>query len=331
MPKNCVAASVRTVISSFEGFTIRKCCAPCGWRFWRCFATRGGSGATLSLIDGVADVSRRCAEGDIEYAEGYHHAYRLESFHRSGHWPSVVNVIEKIVGGAVLPHPMKIARLWFPKFVQDTTPVHQDFVHFQGSYDTYTCWSPVGDCPIALGGLAVLPGSHKRNTVLDHHFSLGAGSLTVDTDEQEGDWVTTDYEMGDALIFHSLTLHQALPNVTEDRLRVSLDNRYQAFGIPIAEQMLTPHLSTHSPLTWEQIYEGWESTDLKYYWKKLDLEIVPQDTSYSEKGFAEALVLAGEGDERAELHLRRAIQRDPDSDQAKAADKVLQSLADSSS
>ena len=117
--------------------------------------------------------------------------------------------------------------------------------------------------------------------------------------------------MGDALIFHSLTLHQALPNVTEDRLRVSLDNRYQALGLPIAEQMLVPHLSPHSALTWEQVYEGWKSTDLQYYWEKFDLEVVPRDGSYSEKGFAEALVLAGEGDARAELHLKRAIERDP--------------------
>ncbi len=278
------------------------------------------------LFDGVADVSRRCAEGDVGYAEIYHHAYRLESFHRAGHWPSVVNVMEKIVGGEVLPHPNKIARLWFPQYVEHTTPVHQDFVHFQGSYDTYTCWSPVGDCPIELGGLAVQPGSHKRNTVFDHHFSLGAGSLTVDTDEHQGDWVTTDYEMGDALIFHSLTLHQALPNVTEDRLRVSLDNRYQALDVPIAEQMLAPHLSAHSALTWEQVYEGWKSTDLQYYWEKLDLEVAPRDGSYSEKGFADALVLAGEGDARAELHLKRTIQRDPESEQAKAASEVLQRL-----
>jgi hypothetical protein len=38
--------------------------------------------------------------------------------------------------------------------------------------------------------------------------------------------------MGDALIFPSLTVHQALPNLTQDRLRVSLDNRYQALSQP---------------------------------------------------------------------------------------------------
>ena len=288
----------------------------CGW-------IRDGS----ELLDGVADVSLRCAEGDLAYAAVYHQMYRLESFHRAGHWPSVMNVMEKVIGDEVLPHPSKIARLWFPQYVEHTTPVHQDFVHFQGSFETYTCWSPVGDCPIELGGLAVQPGSHRRNVVFDHHFSLGAGSLSVDTDEHSGDWLTTDYEIGDALIFHSLTLHRALPNVTEDRIRVSLDNRYQALGLPIAEQMLVPHLSNYLDISWQQIYSGWKSDDLQYYWKRLDLPVTPRDASYSEKGFAEALSLAAEGDKRARVHLQRAIEREPDSEPARAAAEVLRGLA----
>ena len=65
----------------------------------------------------------------------------------------------------------------FPQFVEHTTPIHQDFVHFQGHHDNLTCWTPVGDCPRDLGGLAVLRGSHRVDRVLQHHFSLGAGSL----------------------------------------------------------------------------------------------------------------------------------------------------------
>jgi ectoine hydroxylase-related dioxygenase (phytanoyl-CoA dioxygenase family) len=52
-------------------------------------------------------------------------------------------------------------RIWFPKFTDHTTPTHQDFVHYQGSLDTLTCWAPVGDGPIELGPLAVLERSHK--------------------------------------------------------------------------------------------------------------------------------------------------------------------------
>lgn len=275
-------------------------------------------------MEGIADISRQCTEGDLEYPKVYHEVYKLEAFHRSGHWPEVLDMMEKVIGKPVLPHPQKIARIWFPKYTEHTTPVHQDFVHFQGNFETYTCWAPVGDCPIELGGLAVLPGSHKVNTVLDHHFSLGAGSLCVDADELDGDWHTTDYEIGDSLIFPALTVHKALSNLTEDRLRVSLDNRYQAMGDPIAEHMLLPHLNIFSALSWDDVYRDWESDELKYYWQDLDMPVVPRDFSYAEKGFEEALSLAREGDERARLHLTRAIKRDPTSPQARAAQEVLQ-------
>ncbi len=277
-------------------------------------------------IEGIANISAQCTEGDPEYTAVYHEIYKLELFHRSGHWPEVVDMVEKIVGREVLPHPQKIARLWFPKYTAHTTPIHQDFVHFQGNFQTYTCWVPVGDCPIELGGLAVLPGSHKINKVMEHHFSLGAGSLCVNEDELSGEWHSTNYEIGDTLIFPALTVHKALPNLTEDRLRVSLDNRYQALGDPIAEHMLEPHLNIFNSLNWKHVYQNWESDELKYYWKDRDLTVRARDFSYGNKGFEEALELAKNGDERAILHLNRAIKRDPTTELAQRAAAVLQDI-----
>ncbi|MCZ6632555.1 MAG: phytanoyl-CoA dioxygenase family protein [bacterium] len=282
--------------------------------------------ADTDPMDGIADVSRRCTEGDVGYTDVYHEVYKLEAFHRSAHRPEVMEMMEKVIGRPVLPHPHKVARLWFPQYTDHTTPIHQDFVHFQGNFETYTCWAPVGDCPIELGGLAVLPGSHKVNRVLEHHFSLGAGGLYVDTSDMESEWHSTDYEVGDTLIFLALTIHQALPNWTEDRLRVSLDNRYQAVGDLTAEHMLTPHLSNFSGLSWDEVYADWESEDLKYYWKDLELHTLPKDTSYSEKGFAEALERAREGDAHARYHLSRIVKRDPTTPQAKAAAEALQGV-----
>lgn len=275
------------------------------------------------LEEGTADVSRRCTEGDLEYAQVYHEIYKLESFHRAGHWPEVLGAMEKVIGGPVLPHPQKIARLWFPQYAEHTTPVHQDFVHFQGTYQTYTCWAPVGDCPRELGGLAVLPGSHKVSAIHEHHFSLGAGHLAIDTGQLQGQWVTTDYAIGDTLIFHSLTVHQALPNRTADRLRISLDNRYQGLDQPIADHMLLPHLRSHHELTWEEVYRDWQSQDLQYYWKKLDLKVLPRDESWVTQVFTEALSLARRGDPAARHHLQRIIGRDPNTEQARTAAAVL--------
>ena len=276
-------------------------------------------------MDGIADVSQQCTEGDLGYTDVYHEVYKIEAFHRIAHRPEVVDMVTKIAGRPIMPHPQKIARLWFPKYTDHTTPTHQDFVHFQGNYETYTCWAPVGDCPIELGGLALIPGSHKIERVLDHHFSLGAGGLSIEEDDLDGQWYSTNYDVGDTLIFPALTIHKALPNVTEDRLRVSLDNRYQAVGDPIAEHMLTPHLNgmRKTPFGWEDVYRDWESDDLKYYWQDYDNPVVARDMSYSEKGFAEALDLARAGDERAKLHLDRVIKLSPESPQAQQAQEVL--------
>ena len=281
-------------------------------------------------MDGIAVIDARTTEGDASYTDVYHEVYKLRSFHEIAHSREVLDLLERIRDCTMMPQPQKVARLWFPQFTEHTTPIHQDFVHFQGCVDNLTCWSPVGDCPVELGGLAVLRGSHKVNRVLDHHFSLGAGSLYVDpeqhAEEVGGEWLTTDYKVGDTLIFPFLTVHKALPNVTEDRLRVSLDNRYQRVGDPIAEHMLNPHLSSMSPLSWGDVYSGWETGDddeLKYYWKQHDNPVHPKITEYLDTAFEEAVVLAEQGDERAKLHLRRIASRDPESEQGRRAAAVI--------
>ena len=161
--------------------------------------------------------------------------------------------------------------------------------------------------------------------MLEHHFSLGAGQLVVDpkehADELEPVWYSTDYEIGDTLLFPALTIHRALPNTTEDKLRLSLDNRYHPVGNPISERMLEPH--GPSQLHWDEIYRSWTSDDFTYYWQRVDNPIVPFDTSYADKGFAEALELAHSGNEDALYRLRRTAKNDPNSEYGRTARAVL--------
>lgn len=284
-------------------------------------------------LDGIVDISRRCTEGDAPYSPVYHTVYRLESFHRLPHDPALVSMVEKIMDARTIPVPGHKARIWFPKFREHTTPTHQDFVHYQGSLQAITCWTPVGDCPIELGPLAVLPKSHTVKKVLPHHFALGAGALIIKVDEEKKKfpqldipWHTTNFEVGDVLFFPALTVHRAFPNLTEDRLRVSLDNRYQREGDKIASHMLTPHLNDISPLTWEEVYKDWKSDDLKYYWRKRNHRVVQKYNGYAAKGFAEAQELARHGDDRGILTMRRTIRMCPDSEDARAARKVLEEI-----
>jgi ectoine hydroxylase-related dioxygenase (phytanoyl-CoA dioxygenase family) len=299
----------------------------------RIFYDSGWLVAGTDPMDGIADPARRCTEGDLEYNEVYHRIYRLESFHRLPHESELTSVVERIMGRPAIALPGKKARIWFPKFTEHTTPTHQDFVHYQGTFDALTCWSPVGDCPIELGPLAVMPGSHKTKKVLNHHFSLGAGGLIIRVKEVVDEfpelnvpWHTTNFEMGDMLFFPALTIHKAMPNKTEDRLRISLDNRYEGEGDDIAQHMLEPHMNDVSPISWEEVYADWKTDDLKYYWTRVKHRPVPRDLGYIERGFAEAMELARQRDKRGIIALRRVVLSNPASQNAQAAKAVLEEV-----
>jgi ectoine hydroxylase-related dioxygenase (phytanoyl-CoA dioxygenase family) len=293
----------------------------------------GWLAADADPMQGIADIEHRCTEGDLDYNKVYFQVQRLESFHGIPHEPELMDAAERIMGRKAIPLPGKKARLWFPKFKEHTTPLHQDFVHYQGSVETLTCWAPVGDCPIELGPLAVLPGSHKVKKVLPHHFSLGAGGLIIDLKEQtpkhpelDATWLSTNFELGDTLFFPALTVHKALPNLTEDRMRISLDNRYQRVGDRIAEHMLVPHMTDISPLSWDQVYKDWKSDELKYYWTKVEFQKIPRYWGYARKGFEEAMELARQNDKRGILAMRRTIRSNPSSEDANRARTVLQEI-----
>ena len=261
------------------------------------------------LSDGLVDPEKACTEPDREYQDVYQEAYKLQALHEIAHRSEVTSLIGLLVEGPVFPHPHVIMRLWFPHYTQHTTPFHQDFVHFQSNLELITVWTPLDDCPIELGPLAVVEGSHKVGKVVDHHFSLGAGGQMVNDPEARGIPRCNDFELGDTLIFGCLMVHGALPNTTEDQLRVSLDNRYMKLGLPISEHMLTPHLNG-GRLTWEQVYEDWpEDHELKYFWEKEAFETIATDTKFGQRIFEEVMDLAGEGHEDAIFALQRAAQQ----------------------
>ena len=120
----------------------------------------------------------------------------------------------------------------------------------------------------------VLKGSHKGGLRYSHQ-AVGAGGITVDVcDSEKESWVGGNYESGDVLTFPSMTVHRAFPNQHPDMVRLSCDNRYQAASEPVEKGSLLPHGRV---TTWEEIYRGWKSDDLKYYWKKMPLIDSPWD------------------------------------------------------
>jgi ectoine hydroxylase-related dioxygenase (phytanoyl-CoA dioxygenase family) len=221
-------------------------------------------------LDRVPDEEMRLDVGVTHAA--YDQVQKLESFHRLPHHPRLLSVFEALFGEPVMVHPRHIARMITPHRAMVPTPPHQDFPLIQGTTNTWTCWIPLADCPRERGGLAVLRGS-QRDGVLPVSASRGAGGIAVQLCPNEKDWVSTNYRAGDVLTFMSHTVHRALSCRNKQTIRLSLDVRYQPLSEPIEANSLLPHCA----LTWDQIYAGWKSDELKYYWNRESLQLLPWD------------------------------------------------------
>ena len=208
-------------------------------------------------------------EADPKWQAFYNDLQKVRDFHNLALDKDLIHVFEALFGESVLPHSRNICRVVFPNSASHSTPPHQDNFYIGGSEETWTAWIPCGDCPVTLGGLSVAKGSHKQGN-LQVKEAVGPGGRQVDVEEQQV-WVGGDYACGDVIILHSLAIHQGRDNMSQDRLRVSCDFRYQPMSHPIRSDSLIPHMRW---LTWEEIYRSWDPADpIKYYWENWDLQI----------------------------------------------------------
>jgi len=73
----------------------------------------------------------------------------------------------------------------------------------------------------------------------------------------DASWVGGDFACGDVLLMHSLCVHQGRDN-RSDRLRLSVDLRYQHAAAEIADASLHPHMQWW---TWREITADWPTDD----------------------------------------------------------------------
>lgn len=180
-------------------------------------------------IDGIYKGGAHLSSYKFETSRLYREILDIPSFNAFGQNPVLMLLYSGLLDAEVLEHRRRIGRLTFPQSFGNTTPPHQDFLYIKGSKETYTNWIPAGDCPHELGGLAILEGSNHLG-IREHVPMSGTGGYGVPHEVCAATglrWLTSDFELGDLLLFHSGTIHKALDNVTEDRLRVSLEYRIQ--------------------------------------------------------------------------------------------------------
>jgi ectoine hydroxylase-related dioxygenase (phytanoyl-CoA dioxygenase family) len=270
--------------------------------------------------EAIADLLGFCVDPDPTYLKTLRRINRLEDYHALKHHPVLIDLLERMLGGAILPHPRVLMRNIFPQRDEYTTKAHQDYPNVQGTTEVYTAWMPLIDCPLHVGPLQIAAGSHTSG-VYDFGIAGGAGGIEI-TDPLEGRWVCGDFAAGDVLLFHSMTVHKGLPN-RSDRLRMSMDVRYQLASEPFNIDNANPD---GQPLSWEEVYADWHSDALKYYWRRLPLTLQSFDPQWFDKRDALGFELGEAGDQRARSVLQRIVARDANPEKRARAQKLLDAL-----
>lgn len=273
---------------------------------------------------GVACRGAECKDPEPGYMQTFRTLWVDEALHRLRTQPQVLEFFGRFFGEPAFVHPMFVQRNIFPQRhnFDFTTQPHQDKVHIGGATN-WALWAPLGPCPLNKGPLAVAAGSH-RDGVLATKVGTGAGGMDIDAPVR-GRWATGDFDAGDVLIFSDVTVHQALPNRT-DELRQSFDARYQPITTAVADKNLEPYSGLG---TWEDVYKKWESTEDQYYWRDLPLTVVPLDMQYYEQRDEMAFDMAEKGDLAARDALLRIVQRDASAVKRARAEALLSTLAPS--
>ncbi|GDX40405.1 hypothetical protein LBMAG21_06970 [Armatimonadota bacterium] len=186
----------------------------------------------------------------------------------------IMNLFELFLEAPVLTFDYKWLRLIGQG---DFSGAHYDMPYMgRGTRNVYTCWTPLGDTTYDMGPLVILEDSHKSPAM--ERVRQTYGKMDVDRDHVTGAfsndplemieryggrWLTSEFEMGDVLIFDMFTMHGSLTN-TSNRFRISTDTRYQRAGEPADERWMGADPIAHyawmegKTVTMEEARKTWE-------------------------------------------------------------------------
>ena len=216
--------------------------------FFRQFADTGLLAPGSDPADGISSGG----EPDAELARK-----RLMEVVRSAAYESFCvhrrlwQFLDGFLDGPSYLHKRKLVRYTRPGD-PSATGAHYDLTYLRGGTDKLvTVWIPIGDVPIAMGGLVYLEGSHANGRALEAEFARENVHLPADQrirafnkTMNDGGWITkdlpalaerfdsrwliADYEAGDVVLHSPYMIHAATCNDASDgRLRLSTDIRYQ--------------------------------------------------------------------------------------------------------
>jgi Phytanoyl-CoA dioxygenase (PhyH) len=182
------------------------------------------------------------------------------------HQPSLMAIFHAIFGEEAKPLDYSWPRIAGPG--RGELP-HSDWVYMRrGTARLYTAWIPLMDLPLSHGPLMVLENSHRENPHTHRYLEMDAdklgyfdaarfkhgalvhgGRYSLRPDRVGAEfgtrWLSSDYRLGDVLIFNTRTLHATLDN-SSNGFRLSIDVRFQPAGDVTDPRFVGPNPIGHS-------------------------------------------------------------------------------------
>ncbi|MGA0559318.1 phytanoyl-CoA dioxygenase family protein [Larkinella sp. VNQ87] len=133
---------------------------------------------------------------------------------------------------------------------------HQDWRTGQGSLDSVVIWFPMVPADAEIGALQVIPGSHTAG-LMQANTTGYAGYITDNLKDE--DFIQTEYEVGDVLIFSAFLIHRSGNNVSPN-IRWSVQLRYNNLAEPTFIERGYPMPYIYKPQE-ELVTPGFPSAD----------------------------------------------------------------------
>lgn len=169
---------------------------------------------------------------------------------RVTHGPAVSQLMAAVFGEPVVGHDLVYLRAAAPGQALD---VHYDYPFFTRETDrVLSVWIPLGDVPVTDGPLLVIEGSHQYEDLIREMSAVDQEApslrkLSYDQSaisfamQRKTRILTTDFGLGDVIIFNMLMAHGSLDNRSAiGRARLSCDLRYQPEAEPRDERFFGP-------------------------------------------------------------------------------------------